>query len=146
VKLEYPDFTFGHRSGVNRSFVHKRMPCGELNDAVISHVVKDPSEFYIRLKKEASAFRSLRDSLILHKLNPFEGVPQPGSLCIALSSKDNFFHRGMTTATTEVGFIHFLLLFSLIPESNNFSSKVSYLTSQMILRHSQCFATCLCLT
>jgi hypothetical protein len=38
VKLDDPDFTFGHRSGVNRSFVHKGMPCGELNDAVIYRI------------------------------------------------------------------------------------------------------------
>ncbi|EFX84613.1 hypothetical protein DAPPUDRAFT_238901 [Daphnia pulex] len=35
VKLEDPDFTFGHRSGVNRSFVHKGMPCAERAPAYV---------------------------------------------------------------------------------------------------------------
>jgi hypothetical protein len=56
VKLQDPDYTFDYCSGVNLSFVHKGMPCGELYDVDIFHNVKDPLEFYTQLKNKLVCF------------------------------------------------------------------------------------------
>jgi hypothetical protein len=104
---------------------------------------------YIQLKKEASGFRALRNSVNLIELNPLKGVPQLGSLCIDFSAKDNFFLRGEMTAVRKINSSGSSMCFFVLVDSGirQQLKQTQLFQSQMIMRHPQCFATtCLCLT